>query len=103
MDALVGSLPTVSKGSFYVIDTKDENEGNICTKTQVVVAKEKGWKVNDYNGGFLQEYEGSDEANSIGASLNDNGKITNDNYYSFFVFSPLWGRLGGGSLKTDEF
>ena len=82
MDALVASLPAVNYGFFSVIDTKDENEGNICTKTQVVVAKEKGWKVNDYNGGFLQEYEGSDEANSIGASLNDNGKITNDNYYS---------------------
>ena len=64
MDALVASLPTVESGSFYVINTKDENEGNICTKAQVAVAKEKGWTVYDYNGSWYdrQEYEGCDEA-----------------------------------------
>ena len=61
MNALVASLPTVSKGDFYVIDTTDENEGNVCTKSQVAVAKEKGWKVYDYNGGSMQEYEGSED------------------------------------------
>ena len=62
MDALVRSLPTVSKGNFYVIDTKDENEGNICTKSQVAVAKGKGWTVYDVNGRSYPypEYEGSD-------------------------------------------
>ena len=69
MDALVNSLPTV-KGKFYVIDTKDENEGNVCTKSQVAVAKGKGWTVYDYFGGgtynqetwsyVYPEYEGSD-------------------------------------------
>ena len=64
MDALVASLPTVSQGDFYVINTKDENEGNVCTKAQVAVAKEKGWRVYDYNGNWedCQKYEGSDEA-----------------------------------------
>ena len=64
MDALVASLPTVSKKFFYVIDTKDENEGNVCTKAQVVVAKGKGWTVYDFNGhsNDSQEYEGSDDA-----------------------------------------
>ena len=67
MDALVASLPTVESGRFYVINTKDENEGNVCTKAQVAVAKEKGWMVYDYNydGGNWDgpvEYEGSDEA-----------------------------------------
>ncbi len=47
MDALVASLPTVTSGSFYVIDTQSENEGNVCTKTQINTAKAKGWKVND--------------------------------------------------------
>ena len=67
MDALVGSLPTASstswKYSFYVIDMQDENEGNICTKSQVAVAKEKGWTVYDANGGKspYPEYEGSDD------------------------------------------
>ena len=61
MDALVTSLPTVTSGLFYVIDTQDENEGNVCTNTQVNAAKAKGWKVWDYNGGNHVEYEGSDE------------------------------------------
>ena len=59
MDALVTSLPTVTFGLFYVIDTQDENEGNVCTKTQVNAAKTKGWYVGDYSSG--DEYEGSDE------------------------------------------
>ena len=62
MDALVASLPTVENGKFYVIDTKDENEGNVCTKTQVAIAKGKGWTVYDYNGGSRQQYNGSDKA-----------------------------------------
>ena len=58
MDALVTSLPTVTSGLFYVINTQDENEGNVCTKTQVNAAKTKGWSVYDYN---YVDYEGSDE------------------------------------------
>ena len=72
MDALVNNLPTVKSGYFYVIDTKDENEGNVCTKSQVIVAKEKCWTVYDYFGGgspsensplirVYPEYEGSDD------------------------------------------
>ena len=61
MDTLITSLPTVTSGTFVVIDTQDENEGNVCTKTQVNAAKAKGWKVWDYNGGNRVEYEGSDE------------------------------------------
>ena len=73
MDALVASLPislyVTVRGDLYVIDTKDENEGNVCTKTQVTISKRKGWKVYDYDGGgtynqetyssVYPEYEGS--------------------------------------------
>ena len=59
MDALIASLPTVEYGLFDVIDTKDANEGNVCTKKQVTAAKTKGWYVRDYYSG--DEYEGSDE------------------------------------------
>ena len=71
MDALVASLPTVSKGDFWVIDTKNANEENVCTKSQVSVAKEKGWTVYDYNGSSSnkQEYEGSEDA-AAGLLLN---------------------------------
>ena len=71
MDSLMASLPTSESGGFYIIDTKDENEGNVCTKTQVAVAKRKGWTVYDrYGGGTYNqethryvypEYEGSDD------------------------------------------
>ena len=50
MDALVNSLQTVNWGGvFFGIDTKDENEGNVCTEAQVAVAKRKGWTVYDNN------------------------------------------------------
>ena len=62
MDELVASLPAVENGYFHVINTKDENEGNVCTKTQVAIAKGKGWTVYDYNGGSRQQYDGSDKA-----------------------------------------
>ena len=63
MDALVASLPTVETGYFCVINTKDENEGNVRTKAQVAIAIGKGWKVYDYNGGNrpYPEYEGSED------------------------------------------
>ena len=63
MDALITSLPTVNLGHFIVIDTKDANEGNVCTKTQVAAAKAKGWIAYDYNYNSWSEseYEGSDE------------------------------------------
>ena len=62
MDALIASLPTVSSGSFCVIDSKGTNESNVCTKTQVVAANAKGWKVYARVGEWsISVYEGSDE------------------------------------------
>ncbi len=66
MQALVNSLPTVTNGTFYVIDTKNSNEQNVCTKEKVAIAKGKGWTVYDYNGGSGQEYTGS-EPSAIGS------------------------------------
>jgi hypothetical protein len=60
MLTLVNSLPKVTSGEFYVIDTKSSNEQNVCTKPQVKIASDKGWKVYDYNGGSRQEYAGSE-------------------------------------------
>ncbi|MBR6455828.1 MAG: pilus assembly protein N-terminal domain-containing protein, partial [Prevotella sp.] len=58
MDALIASLPTVEDGTFIVIDTDDESEGNVITKSQVAAAKAKGWTVYDAN---YDEYEGSED------------------------------------------
>ena len=60
MLTLANSLPTVTSGEFYVIDTKNSNEQNVCTKPQVKIATDKGWKVYDWNGGSSQEYAGSE-------------------------------------------
>ena len=61
MDALVNSLPTISSGEFYVFNSSDNSEGNVCTKAQVAIAKSKGWNVYQFNGTAWPEYEGSDE------------------------------------------
>ena|GEM_PF-3536425 len=87
MDLLINNL-RINGGYLFVINTKSESETNVCTKSQVAVAKAKGWRVYDYPGIHAVphispvEYEGSDETNSIDASLNDNGKRINENYYS---------------------
>ncbi len=75
MDALVASLPTVTKANFFVINMMDESESNVCTKAQVGIAKEKGWKVYDYNGGNRLEYEGSDDV-----LLLDDDNFPDDNF-----------------------
>ena len=61
MDALVNSLPTISSGEFHVFNSSDNSERNVCTKTQVAIAKSKGWNVYQFNGTAWPEYEGSDE------------------------------------------
>ena len=70
MDALVNSLPTISSGEFYVFNSSDNSERNVCTKVQVAIAKSKGWKVYQFNGTAWSEYEGSDEGSGEGVLLN---------------------------------
>ena len=66
MLALVNSLPTVTNGIFGVINTKDSNEENVITKSQVDIAKSKGWKsVRDWSDGSSVEYAGSDDPTGI--------------------------------------
>lgn len=61
MDALINSLWKCGWGPcIYVVDTKDEKEGNVCTKTHVAKAQNRGWVVCDNNGGDAKEYEGAD-------------------------------------------
>lgn len=87
MDALVESLPTVNKGHLGVINhykngQNEQDEQNLMTKLQVADAKAKGWYVqyNDSNNQW-KNYEGSDDATGISATLNDNGEMTNDSRY----------------------
>ena len=75
MQTLVNSLPTVTNGKFYVIDTKNSNEQNVCTKPQVKIATDKGWTVYDYNDESSQEYTGSEPSavSSIEVSAEEKG------------------------------
>jgi hypothetical protein len=62
MTALINSLPSNDSNkaiNFGVIHYNDE--GNVCTKSQVAAAKAKGWTPNYFNGSKWLEYEGSDD------------------------------------------
>lgn len=48
----------VSNKNNEVVDKDDE--GNVCTKSQVAAAKAKRWTPYYYDNGY-KEYEGSDE------------------------------------------
>ena len=60
MDSLINNLPQQEAAYLCVINQSYSSEGNVCTKTQVSSAKEKGWQVYAYNGDVDVEYEGSD-------------------------------------------
>ena len=93
MDNLVNGLPTVKQGSFYVIDTQDENEGNVCTKAQVVVAMAKGWKVIDKNGGGwpYTDFEGCD---LVGERIRINAENFPDENFRNWILNESYGRDG---------
>ena len=57
MDALVRSLLNQAYyAEMYVIDLSNSSEENVCTKIQVNIAKEKGWRVLTSSG---DDYEGT--------------------------------------------
>ena len=62
MDNLINSLRQNNSSytySFRIIDNRDGNEGNVCTKRQVAAVKAKRWKPEYYDGSDWKEYEGS--------------------------------------------
>ena len=97
MDALVNSLPTVENVVFYVIDTQDDNEGNVCTKSQVSIAKEKGWIVYDYNGGNPQIYDGN--SNPIRKTTVDGIEWT----YTIVSVADKTCIVGGEEVRTSDY
>ena len=80
MLALVNNLPTVTSSDFHAIDTKNGNEQNVITKSQVAIAKGKNWTVYDYNDGDDIEYAGSDD--TTGLTAVESGLLTVDGWYS---------------------
>lgn len=84
MGSIINKLPVVEKewveigfgpfgddeGGFWmyqadliVIDERDRPEGNVCTKSQVQTAHEKGWQcLQVVNNGYPPAYEGSEDS-----------------------------------------
>lgn len=64
---LASSLPADEKSTdekkFFVINTlgTTPREKNVCTKSAVAIAKQRGWDVYDYRGGEEMFYIGSDD------------------------------------------
>ena len=102
MDALINGLPqnvTNSIHNFGVISY--QNDGNVCTISQVAVVKAKGWTPVYNSGNEWLEYEGSEEmksgseenpftpaeANEYGSSLASNEQSETDYYIRGMVVS----------------
>ena len=69
MQALVNSLCKVNSSGydFIVLNTKNADEQNEITVSQVAIAKSKGWNVMAWND-TLEEYEGSEPGIAIDAT-----------------------------------
>ena len=97
MDNLINSLRqnnTTSTYNFRVIDNRNGDEGNVCTKSQVAAVKAKGWTPNYYNGSSWVEYEGSEDNIFINGlyyaiiSANDINDAINEDDELIGVFTP---------------
>lgn len=102
MDELINSLPH-NAGQLYVYNNHDD-EGNVCTKSQVATANEKGWEVlyytfdkrnNKYETWDL--YEGRDE--SIDGIVIDKSNFP-DNKFRVYLLQQPYG--ADDILTTDE-
>ena len=86
MDALIASLATRINGEFRVIAPNVDGEKNVCTKSQVEAAKQKGWTAYYWTGtevgegkGEWLEYAGSDST-PTGIGYNNREAITNNDW-----------------------
>ena len=105
MDALISSLPknqTNEIHSFRVIySTNSTNEGNVCTKKQVAVAKTRGWTpyCSYVDGNILKwaEYEGSDDEPDNDIAI-DETHFPDANFRNYLL-SQSYGKDG---ILTEE-
>ena len=86
MDDLINSLPQTTNGRFYVIDNRDGDEENVCTKSQVAAAKAKGWTpyFYDTSESKWKEYEGSDDEKAGSIAINETN-FPDDNFRSYLL------------------
>ena len=70
-----------TKGSYdrnlYVLSADNDDEGNVCDKSCVRIAKERGWKVFSLNNNTWTEYAGSENTGSgLKGDMNNDNKLT---------------------------
>ena len=95
MDALISSLLEITTSVLHLYYEGSDNEGNVCTKSQVAAAKAKGWipryTVDDMN---WLEYEGvDDEVDGITLPGLENGSVPVYNMAGQKVTSPVRGGI----------
>ena len=69
------------KGSYdrniYLLSANNGEEGNVCDKTCVRIAKQRGWKVFALDGTSWEEYAGSENGGSgMKGDMNNDNKVT---------------------------
>ncbi len=93
MEMFIKSLPRLSGGWVRIIDLSSSDEQNVITRTQVLAAKEKGWKVVDRNG---NEYNGI----IIAGDANGDGEVTAADVET--ISDYILGRLAPDSWFDEE-
>ena len=93
MEMFIKSLPRLSGGWVRIIDLSSSDEQNVITRTQVLAAKEKGWKVADQNG---DEYNGI----IIAGDANGDGEVTAADVEA--ISDYILGRLAPDSWFDEE-
>ena len=98
MDDLISSMPYNSTGKIYgflVVSTADDDEGNVCTKSQVAAAKAKGWTPVYWDGSSWLEYEGSEDSSQekgdpiLITHIPDSYDIINDVTYDISEYDAM--------------
>jgi hypothetical protein len=90
MDHFINNLPQ-QEDAYLCVIAPDSSEGNVCTKTQVSSAKEKGWNVYAHIDYKDVEYEGSDP---IENDIIINEENFPDEIFRAYLLEQSYGRDG---------
>ena len=99
MDALIASLPEnyTDKNHLFIPVSKDENNGNVCTKKQVADAKLRGWNTYyDVGKRMCMLYEGSD----VNGDVNGDGNVNSADVQKIYALMAQ-GATGTNHPEAD--
>ena len=94
MDALVSTLPIQNQAKLYIINPSSAQEGNICTKDQVNIARKRGWRVYKSTGGY---YDGSESEDHIIIKINEEN-FPDEKFREYLMNEPY----GKDGVLTEE-